>query len=182
MIVFDKAINIILLNLYLWQFAFKYFMWWTGRYLQNTCAMWSAVVIPRKPERTAFPVVVVQSLSPVRLHNPMNCRTPGLPCPSVSPTVCSNSCPLSQWCHPTISSSVVPFSSCLQSFPASGSFPMSQLFALGAQSIGASASVLSLKSQGWFPLGLTGLISLLSKGLSRVFSSTTVWKHQFFSA
>jgi len=105
-----------------------------------------------------------------------------LPCPSLSPRVCSNSCPLSQWCHPTSSSSVAPFSSCLQSFPASGSTPMSQLFALGGQSIGASdsASVLLMNIQGWFPLGLTGLISLPSKGLSRVFSSTTVWKHQFF--
>ena len=100
-----------------------------------------------------------------------------LPCPSPSPGVCSNSCPLSQWCHPTISSSVVPFS-CPQSFPASGSFPMSRLFQSGAQSIGvsASASVLLMNTQGWFPLGLTGLISLLSKGLSRVFSSPTVRK------
>ena len=101
-----------------------------------------------------------------------------LPCPSPSPGVCSNSCPLSQWCHPTISSSVVPFSFCPQSFPASGSFPMSRLFQSGAQSIGvsASASVLLMNTQGWFPLGLTGLISLLSKGLSRVFSSPTVRK------
>ena len=84
------------------------------------------------------------------------------------------------WCHPTISSSVVPFSFCLTSFPASGSFPMSQFFASGGQSIGVSAlsSVLPMNIQGWFPLGLTGWISLLSKGLSRVFSSTTVWKHQ----
>ena len=101
-----------------------------------------------------------------------------------SPGACSNSCPLSWWCHPTISSSVVPFSPCLQSFPASESFPMSQFFASGGQSIGASASasVLPMTIQGWFPLGLTGLISLLSKGLSRVFSNTTVRKHQFFSA
>ena len=96
--------------------------------------------------------------------------------------VCSDSCPSSWWCHPTISSSVVPFSSCLQSWSASGSFPMSRLFASGGQSIGdsASTSVLPMNIQGWLPLGLTGLISLLSKGLSRVFSSTTVWKHQFF--
>ena len=95
-----------------------------------------------------------------------------------------NSCPLSQWCHPTISSSVIPFSSCLQSFQASGSFLMSQLFTSGGQSIGASASasVLPTNIQDWFPLGLTGLIALLSKGLSRVFSNTTVQKHQFFSA
>ena len=105
---------------------------------------------------------------------------PWLPCPS--PTPCSNSCPSSQWCHPTISSSVIPFSSCLQSFPVSGSFQMSQLFASGGQNIGASASasVLPMNIQDWFPLGLTGLISLLSKGLSRVFSNTTVQKHQIY--
>ena len=105
-----------------------------------------------------------------------------LPCPSLSPGVCSNSCPLSQWCHPTISSSVAPFSSCLQSFPASGSFPVSQLFTSGGQSIGASASVLPMNIQDWFPLGLTGLISLQFKGLSRLFCSTTVQKRQFFGA
>ena len=94
-----------------------------------------------------------------------------LPCPSLSPGVCSNSCPVSWWCHPAISSSVVPFCFCPQSFPASGSFPMSQLFASGGQSIGASASVLSMNIWGWLPLEWTGLISLKSKGLSRVFSS-----------
>ena len=104
---------------------------------------------------------------------------------SLSITSCgvySNSCPLSQWCHSTILSSVVPFSSCLQSFQASGSFPMSQFFASGGQSIGvsASASVLPMNIQDWFPLGLTGWICLQSKGLSRVFSNTTVQKHQFF--
>ena len=105
------------------------------------------------------------------------------PCPSPTPGVYSNSCPLSQWCHPTISSSVVPFS-CLQSFPASGSFQMSQFFPSGGQSIGVSAlaSVLPMNIKGWFPLGLTGLIFLQSKGLSRVLSNTTVQKHQFFSA
>ena len=102
-----------------------------------------------------------------------------LPCPSPTPGVYSNSCPLSQWCHPTISSSVIPFSSCLQSFPASGSFQMSQFFAKGGQSIGvsASASVLPMNIQDWFPLGWTGWISLKSKGLWRVFSNTTVQKH-----
>ena len=108
-----------------------------------------------------------------------------LPCPSAFPGVCSHSCPLNRWCHPTISSSVVPFSSCLQSFPASGSFPMSQLFASSGRHIGASPSVISffpMNIQGWFPLGLTGLISFFSKGLSRVFSSIKVRKHQFFSA
>ena len=106
------------------------------------------------------------------------------PCPSPTPGACSNSCPLRQWCHPTISSSVVPFSSCLQSFPASRSFPNSWFFSSGEQSIevSASASVLPANIQDWFPLGWTGWISLQSKGLSRVFSNTTVWKHQFFSA
>ena len=105
-------------------------------------------------------------------------------CPPLSPRICSNSCPLSRWCHPTNSSSVAPFSSCPHSFPESGSFLVSQLFPSGSQSIGApvSASVIPMNIQGWFPLGLIGLISLLSKGLSRVFSSTTVWNHQFFSA
>ena len=103
-----------------------------------------------------------------------------LPCPSPTPGAYSNSCPLSRWCHPAISSSVVPFSSCLQSFPASGSFPMSQFFALGGHSIGvsASASILPMYIQDWFPSGLIGLISLQSKGLSRVFSNTTVQKHK----
>jgi len=104
------------------------------------------------------------------------------PYPSPSPRACSNSCPSSQWCHPTISSSVVPFSSWLQSFPASGSFPMSRLFASSGHSIAASASVVPKNIQDWFLLGLTGLISLQSKGLSRVFSNTTVWKHWFFGA
>ena len=104
-------------------------------------------------------------------------------CPLPTPRVYSNSCPLSWWCHPTISSSVVPFSSCLQSFPASGSFQMSQLFASGGRSIGVSASisVLPIKTQDWFPLEWTGWISWQSKGLSRVFFNTTVQKHQFFS-
>ena len=106
-----------------------------------------------------------------------------LPCPSVSPRVCSNSCPLSWWCYPTISSSATPLFFCLRSFPASWSFPISWLFTSGSQSIeaSASASVLPMNIQDWFPLGLTGLISLQSKGLSRVFSSTTVQKYQFFS-
>ena len=102
-----------------------------------------------------------------------------LPCPSPSPRVCSNSCPLSWWRHPTISSSVIPFSSYPQSFPASGSFPQSWLFSSGGQSIGVSVSASVLPIQGWSPLGLTSLISLLSKGLSRVFPSTMVWRHQF---
>ena len=120
--------------------------------------------------------VVSDSLRP---HESQHARPA---CPSPTHGVYPNSCPLSQWCHPTISSSVVPFSFCLQSFPSSGSFPVSQFFTSGGQSIGvsASASVLPMYIQDWFPLGLTGLISLKSKGLSRVFSNTTVQKHQFF--
>ena len=112
----------------------------------------------------------------------MDSSTAKFPFPSPTPGAYSNSCPLNCWCHPTISSSVIPFSSCPQSFLASGSFPMSQFFASGGQSIGASASapVLLMNIQGWFPFGLTSLISLLSKGLSRVFFSTTARKHQFF--
>ena len=115
----------------------------------------------------------------LRLHGLQHAR---LPCPSPAPGVYSNSCPLSRWCHPTISSSVVPFSLCLQSFPGSGSFQMSQFFATGGQNIrvSPSASVLPMNIQDWFPLGWTGSISLLSKGLSRVFSNTMVQKHQFF--
>ena len=105
-----------------------------------------------------------------------------LSCPSPTPRVYSNSCPLSWWCHSSISSSVVPFSSCLQSFPALGSFQMSQFFASYGQSIGVSASVLPMNTQDWSPLGWTGWISLQSKGLSRVFSNTTVQKHQFFGS
>ena len=114
------------------------------------------------------------------LHGLQHAR---LPCPSQFPRDCSNSCPFSRWCYPTISLSVVPFSSCPQSLPASGSFPMSQFFASVGQSIraSASASVLPMNIQDWFPLELTGLISLQSKGLSRVFSNTTVQKQQFFS-
>ena len=120
--------------------------------------------------------VVSDSLWP---HEPQHTRPP---CPSPTPRVYPNSCPLSQWCHLTISFSVVPFSSCLQSFPASGSFQMSQLFASGGQNIGVSTSVLPMNTQDWFHLRWTGWISLQSKGLSRVFSNTTVQKHQFFSA
>ena len=124
------------------------------------------------------PSVVADSLGPQGLQDTRP------PCPWPILGAYSNSCPSSRWCHPTISSSVVPFSSCLQSFPASGSFQMSQFFPSGGQSIGvsASASVLPMNIQDWFPLGLTGWISLLSKGLSRVFSNSTVQKHQFFGA
>ena len=126
----------------------------------------------------------VQSLSRARLSATLWTATRQASCPLLTPRVYSNSCPLSQWCHPTIWSSVIPFSSHLQSFPAPGSFPMSQFFASGGQSIGVSASesVLSMNTQDWFPLGWTGWISLHSMGLSRVFSNTTVQKHQFFGA
>ena len=122
--------------------------------------------------------VVSDSLQP---HEPQHAMPP---CPSPTPGAYPNLCPLSQWCHPTISSSVVTFSSCLQSFSASGSFQMSQFFASDGQSIGVSAStsVLPMNTQDWSPLGWTGWISLQSKGLSRVFSNTTVQKHQFFGA
>ena len=122
------------------------------------------------------------SRSVVLILWPCGLQRAWLPCPLPSPGACS--CPSSQWCHPTISSSVVAFSSCLQSFPASGSFLRNQFFTSGGQSIAASASalVLPMNIQGWFPLGLTGLISLQSKGLLRVFSTTTVQKNQFFSA
>ena len=129
-----------------------------------------------------FPFNSVQfssvSQSCPNLCDPMDSSTPGLP------VHYPNSCPSSWWCHPIISSSVVPFSSCLQSFPASGSFLMSWFFASGGQNIGvsASASVLPVNIQDWFPLGWTDWISLQSKGLSRVFSNTTAQKHQFFSA
>ena len=127
--------------------------------------------------------VVVQLLSHVQLW-PHQLQHVRLPYPSLSPGVCSNSRPLSRWCHPTISSSVTPFSSRPQSFPASAAFLLSQLFTSGGQSIGASAaaSVLLMTIQGLFPLELTGLISLQSKELSRVFPSTTVQKHQFSGA
>ena len=116
----------------------------------------------------------------LRPHEPQHARPP---CPLPTPGVHPNPCTSSRWCHPTISSSVVPSSSCPQSFPASGSFPMSKLFASGGQSIGVpgSASVLPMNTQDWSPLGWTGWISLQSKGLSRVFSNTTVQNHQFFS-
>ena len=122
--------------------------------------------------------VISDSLQP---HESQHARPP---CPSPTPEVHRNPCPSSWWCHPAISSFVIPFSSCPQSLPASESFPMSQLFAWGGQSIGvsASASVLPMNTQDWSPLGWTGWICLQSKGLSRVFSNTTVQKHQFFSA
>ena len=139
---------------------------------------WWINIIPGRDSVLCFSLVA-QSCPTLWPHGLQHAR---LPCPSPTPGACSNSCPLSQWCHPTNSSSVILFTSCLQSFSASGSFPTSQFFASGGQSIGASASALPLNIQDWFPLGLTGFISLQSKGLSRVFSNTTVQKHQFFGA
>ena len=134
-------------------------MWLTGCLVQFSC------------------LVVSDSLWPHGLW-PHGLQHARLPCPSPTLGACSNSCPLNRWCHPTISSSVIPFS-CLQSFPASGSFPMSQILASGGQSIGVLASVLLMNIQDWFPLGMTGLISFQSNGLSRVFSNITVQKHPF---
>ena len=130
----------------------------------------------RRSPSVQFSSVMSDSLQP---HELQHARPP---CPSPTPGVNPNSCPLRWWCHLTISISVFPFSSCPQSFPASGSFQMSQLFTSGGQSIGVSAStpVLPMNTQDWSPLGWTGLISLQSKGLSRVFSNTTVQKHHFF--
>ena len=126
----------------------------------------------------------VQPVSHVQLWEPVGLQHARFPCPSPNPGACSDSCPLSQWCHPIISSSVIFFSSCLQSFPASGSFQMSQFFASGGQSteVSASASVLPMNIQDWSPLGWTGWISLQSKGCSRVFSNSTVWKQHFCGA
>ena len=117
------------------------------------------------------------------LYDPMDCSMLGFPAHhQLTPGICSNSCPLSPWCNLTISFSAIPFLFCPQSFPAWGSFPRSQFFASGGQSTGVSAStsVLPMNTQDWFPLGWTGWISLQSKGLSRVFSNTTVQKHKFF--
>ena len=151
-------------------------------------------LIPQ-PLTTHPPISVITALSKVTccccsvtqscltLCDPMDCSTPG-PCPSPSPKVCLSSCPLHQWCYPAISPSDSLFSFCPQSLPASGTLPMSWLFASGDQNTGASASasVLPMSIPGWFSSRLTGLISLLAKGLSGVFSSTTVWRHQFFGA
>ena len=159
--------------------------------VQSSCSVVSDSLRPHGLQHTRLPypspapssVQFSHSVRSVSLwpHEPQHARPP---CPSPTPRVYPNPRPSSRWCHPAISSSVVPFSSCLQSFPASGSFPMSQLFASGGQSIGVSAStsVLPMNTQDWSPLGWTGWISLQSKGLSGVFSNTTVHKHQFFSA
>ena len=126
----------------------------------------------------------VQSLSRVQLSATPWSAAHQASLSITTPRVHPNSCPSNLWCHPAISSSIIPFSSCRQSLPASGTFPISQLFAWGSQSIGvsASASVLPMNTQDWSPLGWTGWISLQSKGLSRIFSNTTIEKHQFFGA
>ena len=149
-------------------------------------ALWLILNSNKKMAQICFLSTII-SFSSVTQLSPILCEPHGLqharlPCLSPTPGAYSNSCPSSQWCHPTISSNVIPLSSCLQSCPASGSLPISQFFASGDESIGvsASASVLPMNTQDWFPLGLTGWISLQSKGLSRVFSNTTVQKHQFF--
>ena len=154
------------------------------RLLAPTVGLIQACPVPAAPdsERKFHSVLLLFSRSVVSDSlTPHGLQHSRLPCPSQSPRVCSNSCPLNQWCPPTISSSASLFSFCLQSFPAAGSFPTSWLFAAGGQSIGTSASVLPMNIHGWLPLELTDLISFQSKGLSRVFSNTTVQKHQFFS-
>ena len=149
----------------------------------NINMIYPSICISYIPYKLNFSISSVQSVvsDSLRLHEPQHTRPL---CPLPTPGVHPNPCPSSQWCHPAISSSVIPFSSCPQSFPASGSFQMSQLFTSGGQSIGvsASASVLPMNTQDWSPLTWTGWISLKYKGLSRVFSNTTVQKHQFFSA
>ena len=149
-----------------------------------TSWLWASPLLLSKEGNSFIQFSSVQSLSRVLLLWPHELQHARPPCPLPTPGVHPNSCPLSQWCHPAISSSVVPFSSCLPSFPASGSFPMSQFFASGGQSIGVSAlaSVLPMNTQDWSPLGWTGWISLPYKGFSRVFSNTTFQKPQFFSA
>ena len=147
---------------------------------KDWCSRWSANILATLCEEPVQFSCSVMSDS-LQSHGPQHAR---LPCPSPNPGVYPNSCPSSRWCHPTIPSSVIPFSACPQSFQASGSFQMSQLFTWGGQSIrvSASTSVLPMNTQDWFPLGWTGWTSLQSKGLSRVFSNTIVQKHQFFGA
>ena len=154
-----------LINMLLWVFAFMFMRYfWSMHVCAKSLLQFSCSVMS-------------DSLWPHRLQHSR------LPCSSPNTKACSNSCPSSRWCHPTVSSSVIPFSSLLQSFPASGSSPTSQFFASGGPiGASASASVLPVNIQGWFPLGLTSWISLLSKGLSRVFSNTTVQKHRFLGA
>ena len=155
-----------------------------GSQSKNNTQLWVGLVMEVKSDAMKSNIASVQFSRSVvsNFLQPHELRYARPPCPSPTPGVHSNSCPSSRWCHPAISSSVIPFSSCPQSLPASESFPMSQLFAWGGQSTGVSAlaSFLPKNTQDWSPLGWTGWISLQSKGLSRVFSNTTVTKHQFF--
>ena len=169
--------------IYSWPLCHKLFDIYVGVYI------WVLSSVPRSMCLLLYQYLTVLNImllfSRSDLSNslqPRGLQHTRLSCSSPSPGACSHSCPLRQWCHPTILSSVVPFSFCLLSFPASGSFPMCQFFSLRGQSIGASAlaSVLPVNIQDWFPFRLTGLISLQSKGLSRVFSNNTVQKHEFF--
>ena len=150
---------------------------WHGRKNKEASHQFTSVI----KSGSEFQFSSAQSLSHVRLFATPWTAACQASCPSPTPRAYSNSCPVSRWCHPTVSSSAVPFLSCLQSYPASGSFQMIQFFASGGQSIGVSfsASVLPMNIQDWFPLGWTVWISLQSKGLSRVFSNTTVQRHQF---
>ena len=159
----------------------------SNKWVQFSCSVMSNSFQPHELQHVSLPCCPylpgqfssVTQLCPT-LCVPHRLQHTRLPCPSLTPRACSNSCPSSRWCHPTISSSVIPFS-CLQSFSASASFPMSQFFASRGQSTGASASALPMNIPDWFPLGLTGWISLQSKRLSRVFSNTTIQKRQFFT-
>ena len=153
------------------QWMFHLFTFW----FTVSIKIWTSLATPWSAFSSVQFSSVAQSCLTMWPHELQHARPP---CPSPAPGVYSNSCPLSQWCHPAISSSVVPFSSCPQSLPVSGSFPMSQLFTWGGQStrVSASASVFPMNTQDWSPLGWTGWISLQSKGLSRVFSNTTVQK------
>ena len=156
-------------------------VWFTGQFWVSICLGITGVYLSRNFHLSFQFSSVAHSCPTLRPHESQHARPP---CPSPSPGVHSDSCPSSPWCHTAISSSVIPFSSCPPSLPASESFPMSQFFVWGGQSTGASAlaSFLPKKSQGWSPSKWTGWISLQSKGLSRVFSNTTVQKHQFFGA
>ena len=146
--------------------------WLTWNFIHN---LWSLLILLLQ---TFFNLLLLSRSVMSDSLQPHELQHARLPCPSLSPGVCTNSCPLNWWCHPTISSSVTPLSSYFQSFPALGSFLMSRVFASGGPSIGTSESVLPMNIQDWFPLRLTGLISLQSKGLLRVFSSTTIQSHQ----
>ena len=169
--------------MFLWPWGFSRQEYWNGLpFLVISTICYTGEYICTKTDGYGFVLFLFSCSVMSNSQQPYVLQHTRLLCPSSSPRICSNSCPLSQWCHPTISSSVVPFSSSLQSFPASESFLMSWLVTSGSQSIGASASasVLTMNIQGWFPLGLTGLISLQPKGFSRVFSKTAVLQHSVF--